>query len=76
MFPSATGHACQISPIPKPERAHLAARKSLKIREMQIFLKLAPPLLVLGSMSVLRTMSLIIAAALVAVGGSAVAALL
>ena len=46
------------------------ALKSLKMRDR---LKLAPDLLVLPGMSVLRTMSLIVGAALVALGGSAVA---
>lgn len=66
----------QISRTPPRDDPHAGAPKSLKILGSELFLKLASPLLVLGSMSVLRTMSLIVAAALIAVGGSAVAALL
>jgi hypothetical protein len=67
---------CQISRRPPRDGPHGLRCKSLKIHATEFFLKLAPTLLFLGSMSVLRTMSLIVAAALIAVGGSAVAALL
>ena len=67
---------CQISAQRRCDTADRRARNSAKIGEKQNFLKLAPSLLVLRSMSVLRTISLIVAAALIAVGGSAVAALL
>jgi hypothetical protein len=45
----------------------------LKSQDSYFFLKLAPGLQVYQGMSVLRTMSLIVGAALVALGGSAVA---
>jgi hypothetical protein len=45
----------------------------LKSQDSYFFLKLAPGLHVYTGMSVLRTMSLILGAALVALGGSAVA---
>jgi hypothetical protein len=66
----------QISRTPSRDESHPGGPKSLKILATESFLKLAPSLLVLVGMSVLRTMSLIVAAALIAVGGSAVAALL
>jgi hypothetical protein len=47
--------------------------KPLQLQGTLLFLKLASPLHVYLAMSVLRTMSLIAAAALVAFGGSAVA---
>lgn len=58
------------------DAAHGGGRNSLKILDGRFFLKLAPGLLRLPGMSLLRTMSLIAAAALIALGGSAVAALL
>jgi hypothetical protein len=48
-------------------------RNSPEIRKMRVRVKLAPSLLVLRGMSVLRTMSLIVGGALFALGGSAVA---
>ena len=66
----------QISRKAARDGAHAGAPKPLKILGTRNSLKLAPGLLVLPGMSVLRTMSLIVAAALIAVGGSAVAALL
>jgi hypothetical protein len=60
-----TGHIC-------PSLAFRAA-KMIEITGLVFFLKLAPGLHVYTGMSVLRTMSLIVGAALVALGGSAVA---
>ena len=51
---------------------HFAAQLP-EILQGELFLKLAPRLLVLAGMSVLRTMSLIVGGALIALGGSAVA---
>jgi hypothetical protein len=48
-------------------------RNSPKLRKMRDHVKLALRLLLLPGMSVLRTMSLIVGAALIALGGSAVA---
>jgi hypothetical protein len=55
------------------DAAHVHRRKRRESRGSKKILKLAPPLLVLRGMSFLRTMSLIVGGALVALGGSAVA---
>ena len=47
--------------------------KLLRIQYLQFFLKLAPRLQLDPGMSVLRTMSIIVGGALVALGGSALA---
>jgi hypothetical protein len=59
---------------PHPDVPVRGARTQLpEISKAEDFLKLAPALLVLAGMSVLRTMSLIVGGALVALGGTAVA---
>jgi hypothetical protein len=59
---------------PHPDSPGVRARRQVPvISKLENFLKLASTLLVLRDMSVLRTMSLIVGAALVAVGGSAIA---
>jgi hypothetical protein len=72
-FPCAVGHGCQVSSDDTVAPDLDALRNVLNLRCTRFFLKLAPRLLVLRGMSVLRTVSLIVGAALVALGGSAVA---
>jgi hypothetical protein len=66
-------HHCQGFSAQSCDRAHAPWRKSRESRDSKKSLKLAPDLLVLRGMSFLRTMSLIVGGALVALGGTAVA---